>query len=101
MKTALRLRALTAGFFAVILAVMPGFAPALAQDKAQDKGGAPIPDKLDKVSFGTNWVAEAEHGGFFQKMVKAGVVKSDLDYRKSYTLRFVNKAVGVELRSKQ
>ena len=21
---------------------------------------------LDKVSFGTNWVAEAEHGGFFQ-----------------------------------
>src|SRR6187455_493141 len=21
---------------------------------------------LDKVSFGTNWVAEAEHGGFYQ-----------------------------------
>ena len=21
---------------------------------------------LDKVSFGTNWVAEAEHGGFFR-----------------------------------
>ena len=34
-------------------------------------------------------------------MVKAGVVKSDLDYRKSYTLHFVNKAVGVELRPKQ
>ena len=35
---------------------------------------------------------------FFEKMVKAGVVKSELDYRKSYTLRFVNKGVGVELR---
>lgn len=23
-------------------------------------------DKLDKVTFGTNWVAEAEHGGFYQ-----------------------------------
>ena len=32
---------------------------------------------------------------------KAGVVKADLDYRKSYTLRFVNKGVGVELRPKQ
>ena len=38
---------------------------------------------------------------FFEKMVKAGVVKSDLDYRKSYTLRFVNKAVGLELRPKK
>jgi NitT/TauT family transport system substrate-binding protein len=31
-------------------------------------------------------------------MVKAGVVKAGLDYRKSYTLRFVNKKVGLELR---
>src|SRR3954451_18601402 len=23
-------------------------------------------EMLDKISFGTNWVAEAEHGGFFQ-----------------------------------
>src|SRR4051794_25678369 len=23
---------------------------------------------LDKVSFGTNWVAEAEHGGFYQAL---------------------------------
>src|SRR5215468_7466536 len=26
------------------------------------------PAKLDKVSFGTNWVAEAEHGGFYQAL---------------------------------
>ena len=29
-----------------------------------------------------------------------GVVKADLDYRKAYTLQFVNKRVGIDLRSK-
>lgn len=32
-------------------------------------------DQLDKVSFGTNWVAQAEHGGFFQA-VADGTYKS-------------------------
>jgi NitT/TauT family transport system substrate-binding protein len=34
-------------------------------------------------------------------MVKAGVVRSTIDYRQGYTLRFVNKAVGLDLRPKQ
>src|SRR3984893_9347938 len=38
---------------------------------------------------------------FFNKMVKAGVVRSDLDYRKAYTLRFVNKGGGLDLRPKK
>ena len=33
---------------------------------------------LDKVSFGTNWVAEAEHGGFFQALAD-GTYKYGLD----------------------
>jgi NitT/TauT family transport system substrate-binding protein len=33
-------------------------------------------------------------------MVKAGVVKADLDYKKAYTLEFVNKCVGLDLRPK-
>jgi NitT/TauT family transport system substrate-binding protein len=37
---------------------------------------------------------------FFNKMVRAGVVKAGLDYRKTYTTRFVDKGVGVELRPK-
>ncbi|MDB5549135.1 MAG: perplasmic binding protein of transporter [Tardiphaga sp.] len=32
-------------------------------------------DRLDKVTFGTNWVAEGEHGGFFQA-VADGTYKS-------------------------
>ena len=31
---------------------------------------------------------------FYDKMVKAGVVEPDLDYKKAYTLQFVNKGVG-------
>ena len=38
---------------------------------------------------------------FFDKMVRAGVVKADLDYTKAYTLQFVNKRVGLELRPKK
>src|ERR1700748_1661076 len=75
MKTALRLRALTAGFFGVLLAAMP----AMAQEKGQDKGGPAVPDRLDKVSFGTNWVAEAEHGGFFQAVADGTYKKYGLD----------------------
>ena len=34
---------------------------------------------LDKVSFGTNWVAEAEHGGFYQALVDGTYRKYGLD----------------------
>jgi NitT/TauT family transport system substrate-binding protein len=47
-------RALTAGLVAILVAIVMSMSPGRAQTA------------LDKVSFGTNWVAEAEHGGFFQ-----------------------------------
>ena len=34
---------------------------------------------LDKVSFGTNWVAQAEHGGFFQAVADGTYKKYGLD----------------------
>ena len=34
---------------------------------------------LDKVRFGTNWVAEAEHGGFYQALVDGTYRKYGLD----------------------
>ena len=40
-------------------------------------------------------------GSFFDKMVRAGVVSRDIDFRKAYTLRFVNKDVGLDLRPKK
>src|SRR6187549_3153157 len=34
---------------------------------------------LDKVRFGTNWVAEAEHGGFYQAVADGTYKKYGLD----------------------
>lgn len=49
---------------------------------------------------GIGAMSDARMASFFDKMVRAHVVKPDVDYRKSYTLRFVNKGVGLELRPK-
>jgi NitT/TauT family transport system substrate-binding protein len=57
-----------------------------------------IVDSGDTLQNGIGAMTDERVTSFFEKMVKAGVVKSDVDYRKSYTLRFVNKGVGVELR---
>ena len=38
-------------------------------------GSAAQAQQLDKVSFATNWVAQAEHGGFYQALVD-GTYKS-------------------------
>jgi NitT/TauT family transport system substrate-binding protein len=48
------------------LATLGVAAPALAAD-------------LDKVSFGTNWLAEAEHGGFYQAVADGTYKKYGLD----------------------
>src|ERR1700733_7043931 len=76
MRPVLLLRALTAGLLAACLAA----APALAQEKDNPKDAAKDkPQTLDKGSFGTNWVAEAEHGGFFQAVVDGTYNKYGLD----------------------
>ena len=46
-------------------------------------------------------MTDARMKSFFDKMVRAGVVKPGIDYRKSYSLQFVNKGVGNDLRPKQ
>src|ERR1700757_1578403 len=60
-----------------------------------------IVDSGDALKDGIGAMSDERVTSFFEKMVKAGVVKSDLDYRKSYTLRFINKGVGIELRPKK
>jgi NitT/TauT family transport system substrate-binding protein len=57
-----------------------------------------IVDSGESTELGIGAMTDAHMASFFDKMVKAGVVKAGLDYRKSYTLRFVNKKVGLELR---
>jgi NitT/TauT family transport system substrate-binding protein len=59
-----------------------------------------IVDSGDTLKDGIGAMNDARMASFFDKMVRAGVVIRDLDYRKGYTLRFVNKGVGVNLRPK-
>jgi NitT/TauT family transport system substrate-binding protein len=65
--------------------------------KMKDYG---IVDSGDTLTKGIGAMTDEHVKSFFDKMVKAGVVKADLDYKKSYDLRFVNKGVGLSLRPK-
>lgn len=57
-----------------------------------------IVDSGDTEKLGIGAMTDARMNDFFDKMVKAGLFKADLDYRQAYTLRFVNKGVGLQLR---
>jgi NitT/TauT family transport system substrate-binding protein len=59
-----------------------------------------IVDSGDTLNLGIGAMTDERMTSFFQKMVRAGIVKPTLDYRKAYTLQFVNKKVGLELRPK-
>jgi NitT/TauT family transport system substrate-binding protein len=57
-----------------------------------------IVDSGDAKTLGVGAMTDARMKDFFDKMVRAGVAKPSLDYRKAYTLRFVNKKVGLDLK---
>lgn len=57
-----------------------------------------IVDSGDALTLGIGAMTDARVASFFDKMVRAGVTNPALNYRRSYTLRFVNHKVGLELR---
>jgi NitT/TauT family transport system substrate-binding protein len=59
-----------------------------------------IVDSGDAKTLGIGAMTDARFKSFFDKMVRAGVVKPSIDVQKGYTLQFVNKRVGVDLRPK-
>jgi NitT/TauT family transport system substrate-binding protein len=59
-----------------------------------------IVDSGDALKLGIGAMTHVRMKSFFDKMARAGVVKPNIDYRKSYTLQFVNKGVGITLRPK-
>jgi NitT/TauT family transport system substrate-binding protein len=60
-----------------------------------------IVDSGDALRLGVGAITDARMKSFFDEMVRAGVVKAGLDYRKAYTLQFVDKKVGIDLRPKR
>ena len=57
-------------------------------------------DSGDALKLGIGAMTDARVKDFFEQMVKAGVVKPDIDYKKAYTTKFVDKGVGLDLRPK-
>jgi NitT/TauT family transport system substrate-binding protein len=60
-----------------------------------------IVDSGDSLTLGIGAMRDARVKSFFAKMVEAGLFKPELDYRRAYTLQFVDKGVGIELRPRQ
>jgi NitT/TauT family transport system substrate-binding protein len=66
-------------------------------DKMKQYG---IVESGDALTVGIGAMTDARMKHFFETMVRAGVTKPGLDYRRSYTLQFVNRKVGLDLRLK-
>jgi NitT/TauT family transport system substrate-binding protein len=59
-----------------------------------------IVDSGDTAKLGIGAMTDARWKSIFDKMAHAGVIKPGLDYKRAYTLQFVNKGVGMELGQK-
>lgn len=68
----------------------------VAQMKQHD-----IVDSGDAERLGIGAMSDARWGDFFNKMVRAGVAKASIDYRKAFTAQFVNRRLGADLRPKR
>jgi NitT/TauT family transport system substrate-binding protein len=60
-----------------------------------------IVDSGDALTLGIGAMTDARMKAFFDEMVRAGVVNPDLDYKKSYTLQFVDTTRWLHLRPQQ
>jgi NitT/TauT family transport system substrate-binding protein len=65
---------------------------AYGRDKMKEYG---IVDSGDAKQSGIGAMTEARWRDFFDTMVKAGLYPADSDFRKAYTLQFVNQKVGI------
>ena len=59
-----------------------------------------IVDSGDTLKLGIGAMTDARWKGFFGKMVETGMIDPRTDYTRAYTLQFVNKGVGLDLRPK-
>jgi NitT/TauT family transport system substrate-binding protein len=59
-----------------------------------------IVDSGDTKTLGIGAMTDARQKDFYDAMVKAGALPAGIDYRKAYTLQFVNKKVGLDLAPK-
>ena len=88
---------LAAAAAAVLLALASPSSAAAGADKAgiakiKEYG---IVNSGDAKTYGVGAMTDPRWRDFFSTMSKAGVYPKDLNYRKAYTLQFVNKRIGM------
>jgi NitT/TauT family transport system substrate-binding protein len=59
-----------------------------------------VVDSGDALKLGIGAMTDARWRDFFHKMVATGMIDARTDYKRAYTLQFVNKGVGLDLRPK-
>jgi NitT/TauT family transport system substrate-binding protein len=59
-----------------------------------------VVDSGDTFKLGIGAMTDERWKDFFDKMAAAGLVQPNTDYKRAYTLEFVDKGVGLELRPK-
>lgn len=57
-----------------------------------------IVDSGDTMHLGIGAMTDARWESFFKKAVAVGLYPADLDYKKAYTLKFVDKGVGLKMK---
>ncbi|MGX1307857.1 NitT/TauT family transport system substrate-binding protein [Amorphus suaedae] len=83
---------------AVIMAANPDMTEeqlAFSREKLREYG---IVDSGDALELGIGAMTDARFKSFYGKMVDAGVLPADIDISKAYTLEFVNKGLGLDLK---
>ena len=66
-----------------------------AKNMMRDEG---IVDSGKTLELGIGAMSDEVIGDFYQKMVDAGVIGDDLDWKAAYTLDFTNKKVGMDIK---
>ncbi|MBY5933818.1 ABC transporter substrate-binding protein [Tateyamaria omphalii] len=66
-----------------------------AKNMMRDEG---IVDSGKTLELGIGAMSDEVIGDFYQKMVDAGVISDDLDWKAAYTLDFTNKKVGIDIK---
>ncbi len=66
-----------------------------AKNMMRDEG---IVDSGKTLELGIGAMSDEVIGDFYQKMVDAGVISGDLDWKAAYTLDFTNKKVGIDIK---
>lgn len=68
---------------------------AYAIEKLKENG---IADSGDALEFGIGVITDAKVEDFFNKMVSAGVIDADVDWKAAYTTEFVGNGLGMDLK---